>query len=80
MIVIEHLLTKEKFMFPSSNTNMETPTGFIQVQDVPRGFRLSPDQTPVPIHYYQTQQPESPIVRWEAESKDPLDKRNSRNY
>lgn len=65
MIVIQHKLTNEKFMFPSHNVNKETPEGFLQFQVVPEGFTLSSDQTPVPTHYYEH-------VRYEANSKDPI--------
>jgi hypothetical protein len=71
MIVIQHDLTGERFMFPSHNVNKETPTGFIQFQVVPKGFSLAQDQTPVPIHYLNDSS-DTYLTRWEANSKDPL--------
>lgn len=70
MIVIQHDLTGEKFMFPEHNVNKETYEGFIQFQVIPKGFSIANDQTPVPLTYLHDSATE--LVRWEANSKDPV--------
>jgi hypothetical protein len=55
-LVIEHVMTGKRYMFPRHNINMETPTGFVQTQYVPREFKLSEDQSPVPNHFYHNAQ------------------------
>lgn len=71
MTVIQNLNNQEKYMYPTTNINKETPTGFEQYQAIPKGFKIAEDQTPVPIHYtpigHQVE-----LVLWEAHSKDPL--------
>lgn len=71
MIVIEHLQTGERFSYPATNTNKETPTGFIQFQEIPRGFKISDDQTPTPLHYTPDGSTVE-VVKWESNSKDPI--------
>lgn len=71
MLVIEHNITGERFMFPQHNVNKETYEGFIQFQVIPEGFSLSADQTPVPVTYINDNT-NTQLVRWEANSKDPV--------
>lgn len=47
MIVIEHLVTGEKYNYPSVPINKETAEGFTQTTYIPKGYKLSEDQTPV---------------------------------
>jgi hypothetical protein len=64
-VVIEHLLTNEKYMFPYQPIT-DKPTGASDIY-VPKGYRLAVDQTPVPIIFPTTQ-----TVNWAAEPKDPI--------
>lgn len=67
MIVIQHIQTGERLKYPSTNANIETPTGFIQVQTIPRDFIPSGNQDSSGLmdfhHVY-------PSYKWE---NDPLD-------
>ena len=49
MIIIQHEYTGGRFRYPSSNTNRETPEGFIQEQYVPREFVLAANQDPTGV-------------------------------
>lgn len=73
-LVIEHVLTGQRYMFPKHNINMETETGFVQTQYVPREFKLSEDQTPVDAQFYHNAQHPYP-----NQPKDPLDQYNWRD-
>lgn len=61
MIVIEHIKTKERFMFPDTPTSLSN-----QPQPIPLGFKKSDNQTPVPLHYEDR-------LRWQNHSQNPLD-------
>lgn len=83
MIVIEHQTTKERFRYPTTNVNKETPTGFIQYQAVPKGFKIALDQDNLPDEYFvhavevELQQYVE-TTNHEATSKDPLNTRKER--
>ncbi len=64
MIVIEHIKTGERFMFPNTPA---FPTK--KTQPIPLGFKKSDNQTPVPLEFEGR-------VRWEAHSRDPLNLMN----
>ena len=71
-IIIRHNLTGERFSFPRHNVNQETYEDFTQYQVVPVGFSLDPDQTtPAPAYNADTA-----TLRWEANSKDPVNTMN----
>lgn len=69
-IVIEHLTTGEKYMFPFQPiTDMPGYIGdpLSQAPYVPQGYKLAADQTPVPLVH-----PTYSTVNWAAEPKDPI--------
>lgn len=67
-VVIEHIATGEKYMFPYQPLS-GTETGDPLSQDpyVPKEYRLAVDQTPVPLIH-----PDYQTVNWAAEPKDPI--------
>jgi hypothetical protein len=70
MIIIQHEATGGRFRYPSSNTNMETPDGFVQTQYVPREFILSPNQDPTDVPDYHNVFQETAV--YPAQPLDPL--------
>lgn len=70
MIVIEHIGTGRRFRYPSVNANIETPTGFVQVQYVPREFKLSSNQdsSDIPDYHQMFQETQT----YPAQPNDPL--------
>lgn len=81
MIVIEHVPTGSRFRYPSTNDNIETHEGFVQVNYVPREFTLSADQdlTNVPDYHQYFQETETYAVRFPAQPKDPLNQYDVRD-
>lgn len=70
MIIIEHVPTGGRFRYPSSNTNRETPDGFVQTQYVPREFKLSDNQDPTDVPDYHNVFQDT--VTYPAQPIDPL--------
>jgi hypothetical protein len=76
MIIIQHEVTGGRFRYPSTNTNRETPDGFIQEQYVPREFVLSANQDPTDVPDYHAVFQENGVDRlkgnFPAQPHDPL--------
>ena len=68
MIVIQHNLTGERFMYNTLAVN-DAPENVDTTRHIPKNFTLSADQTPVPLQILVNGKV---VTRWEAESKDPL--------
>ena len=66
MIVIQDNVTLEKFKYPSVNSNIETPTGFLQVQEVPVGYSFIPEdpETYDYPHFHHNRE-ETRVMRYE---------------
>jgi len=71
MIVIEDMQTSKKYTYPSTNANIETPTGFVQVQYVPMGFRIANNQDSSGLQPF--------LHDWPARPKDPLNQTHWRD-
>jgi hypothetical protein len=70
-VVIEHVVTKEKFMFPYQPITDRPENSLVPDIYVPDEYKLAADQTPVALHYVD---PDTGIatVNWAAEPKDPI--------
>lgn len=71
MIVIEDVLTQKRYTYPSTNANIETHAGFVQVNYVPYGFILSGSQ--------DTSGLEAFTQDWPARPHDPLNQTRERD-
>jgi hypothetical protein len=67
MIVIRHIPTGTRMMYPLMNINVMTTDLTSVEQYIPREFEIPLDQTPVPLYH-----PIAQTLNWAATPHDPL--------